>query len=205
MTGFAYLLIGSPRLYDRVQKIFGLEDVRRRIARALSSLEPGSLLDVGAGTGNFYPVVPAGFEYIALDRDETKLRHLRQKFPNARTVCASGTDIPFEDRGVDYTLCVAVSHHLADNELDRLIAELARVTRYKLVFVDALNVPRVMSRLLWAGDRGTHPRSLDVLSRALEQCFVFEQIECFRIHHSYFMAVAAVRIPELPSRDEPGA
>lgn len=190
---FAERLLGSPRLYDRVQRIFGLEELREQVASALAQLEPGTLLDVGAGTANFYPVVPAGFEYTALDVDERKLSRLRQKFPEVRTVHASGTELPFGDAEFDYALCVDVSHHLLDDELDRLIAELARVSRRKLVFVDALNVPRRTSKLIWAIDRGSHPRPLDALRRALDSSFTLERFDTFTIRHVYVLAVGVPR------------
>jgi ubiquinone/menaquinone biosynthesis C-methylase UbiE len=186
-------VLDSPRLYDRVQKIFGLDELRRRVGSVLAHLDPGILLDVGAGTANFYSVVPDDFEYIALDPDDKKLMRVRQKYPDVQTVLGSGTRLPFNDAEIDYTLCIDVSHHLRDDALEQLVDELARITRRKLIFVDALEAPRPVSKLLWAIDRGSHPRSLDALRRRLEQRFIFEQFGVFTIQHAYMMAVAAVR------------
>jgi ubiquinone/menaquinone biosynthesis C-methylase UbiE len=186
-------VLDSPRLYDRVQKIFGLDELRRRVGSVLAHLDPGILLDVGAGTANFYSVVPDDFEYIALDPDDRKLMRVRQKYPDVQTVHGSGTHLPFSDAEIDYTLCIDVSHHLHDDELERLVNELARITRRKLIFVDALETPRLVSKLLWTIDRGSHPRSLDALRHRLEQRFFFEQFGVFTIQHAYMMVVAAVR------------
>jgi ubiquinone/menaquinone biosynthesis C-methylase UbiE len=194
-------LLGSPRLYDRVQKIFGLDELRRRVGAALAQFEPGTLLDVGAGTANFYSVVPDDFEYIALDVDERKLSRVRQRFPDVRTVRGSGTDVPLGDASVDYTLCVDVSHHLDDDELKQLIHELARITGRKLLFVDALRVPHLPNRLFWALDRGNHPRPADALRRELGRHFALQRFETFKIHHVYAIAVA---IPRPPKSDVPG-
>jgi SAM-dependent methyltransferase len=205
VTALADRVLESPRLYDRVQRIFGLYEVREKVADVLLSLEPGTVLDVGAGTGNFYPVIPAEFEYIALDVDDKKLGRIREKYHGIRTVKASGTEIPFADAAVDHTLCIAVSHHLTDVEFDRLVFELARVTRQKLVFVDALNVPRLRSRALWSIDRGSHPRSVDVLRRTLERRFAIEQIEIFTIHHRYAIVVASTPMVKTDRGKEPPA
>jgi Methyltransferase domain len=183
-------VLGSPRLYDHVQEFFGLDELRRQVADVLASLEPGTLLDVGAGTAGFYPVVPVDFEYIALDVDERKLVRVREKFPKVRTVHGSGTNIPFADATVDYTLCVDVSHHLDDEEFEQLVTELARVTRRKLVFLDALRAPRLANRLFWALDRGSHPRAAVALRLVLERHFDLERFGTFRIHHVYAIAVA---------------
>jgi ubiquinone/menaquinone biosynthesis C-methylase UbiE len=189
-------LLGSPRLYDRVQAIFGLDELRRRVMPAVARLEPGKLLDVGAGTGNFYSIIPNSFEYIGLDPDERKLVRFREKFAGVRTVRGSGTELPFDDAEVDYTLCIDVSHHLVDDDLGRLVDELARVTRKKLIFVDALKVPRFASTVLWAIDRGSHPRPLDALLTALQRRFEFDVFEVFAIHHVYLMAVGRVVRPD---------
>jgi Methyltransferase domain len=186
-------ILGSPKLYDRVQNTFGLDELRRTVAPVLARLEPGALMDVGAGTANLYPVVPADLEYIAVDVDQRKLELAAEKFPGIRTVHASGTKLPVDDAAVEYTLCVDVSHHLLDDELDDLAGELARVTRRTLVFVDALRVPRLASTLLWKIDRGSHPRPLEAVRAALERRFVLDELDVFTIHHTYVMAVARPR------------
>jgi SAM-dependent methyltransferase len=192
-VNFAERILGDPRLYDRVQKTFGLDRLRARVAPVLAGLEPGTLLDVGAGTANFYPVVPETLEYTALDPDERKLEGIRAKYPQVGTVLASGTSIPLEDDAVDHSLCVDVSHHLPDGELDAFFAEIARVTRRTLVFVDALRKPRLASRLLWLLDRGSHPRPLAPLRAAIERRFEIERLEEFTIQHAYVLVVARPR------------
>jgi ubiquinone/menaquinone biosynthesis C-methylase UbiE len=192
-VNFAERILGDPRLYDRVQTTFGLNRLRARVAPVLAALEPGTLLDVGAGTANFYPVVPATLEYVALDVDPRKLDGLRTKHPDVRTILASGTTMPLEDDAVDHALCVDVSHHLADDELDAFFAEIARVTRRTLVFVDALRKPRLASRLLWLLDRGSHPRPLPPLREAIERSFEVVRLEEFTIQHAYVLVVASPR------------
>jgi SAM-dependent methyltransferase len=188
-------VLGDPRLYDCVQRIFGIDEIRRRITEVLKRLEPGTLLDVGAGTAGFYPLLPAGFEYLALDVDDRKLSRAREKFPEVRTLHGSGADMPLADAAVDYTLCVDVSHHLDDDELQQLVRELARVTGRKLVFVDALAVPRLANKLFWSIDRGSYPRAAHMLRLALERHFTLERFDTFKIHHVYAIAVG---IPVTP-------
>jgi len=193
VTPLVERVLGDPRLYDRVQKTFGLDRLRARVAPVLAELEPGTLLDVGAGTANFYPVVPPTLAYTALDVDERKLEGLRAKYPEVPTILASGTGIPVENDAFDHALCVDVSHHLRDDELDPFLAELARVTRRTLVFVDALKLARLPSRLLWTLDRGSHPRPLEPLRAALERQFELRRVETFTIQHAYVLAVGAPR------------
>src|SRR6266498_2712320 len=116
LTALAERVLGSPRFYDWIQRIVGLEELRQRVANVLGHLEQGTVLDVGAGTGSFYPIVPPQLEYVALDVDERKLARIRHRFPNARTVAGSGTELPFGDHAVDYSVCIDVSHHLDDRD-----------------------------------------------------------------------------------------
>jgi len=89
---------------------------------------------------------------------------------------------------------MAVAHHLKDAELRQALQEIARVIRHKLVFLDPVDCPaRPLSRLLWSIDRGSFPRSPEVLRRFLEERYALEQAEVFTVLHSYFVCVAKPR------------
>jgi hypothetical protein len=45
-------------LYDAVQRAAGMERLRRRLSPILGRLGSGTLLDVGAGTGSLYELLP---------------------------------------------------------------------------------------------------------------------------------------------------
>ena len=53
-AGLKEHILGNAALYDAVQRLAGIERVRRQLAPVLGGLRPGRLLDVGAGTGAFY-------------------------------------------------------------------------------------------------------------------------------------------------------
>jgi SAM-dependent methyltransferase len=182
-------ILGNAVLYDAVQRAAGIGRLRHRLAPVLSRLEPGRLLDVGAGTGAFYGLVPPHVEYVPLDVDARKLERLRVKHRHITGVVASGTELPFESASFDYALCVNVAHHLADADLELTLAELARVTGRKLVFVDPLRLGRITSRLLWSVDRGSHPRTYEQLVERLSRRFAPLQAEAFTILHGYLLFV----------------
>jgi SAM-dependent methyltransferase len=184
-------ILGNAVLYDGIQRVAGVEKLRQRLSPVLDRLDPGTLLDVGAGTGAFYDLVPHHVRYVPLDADRRKLDRLREKHGNVNGVVASATDLPFDDSSLDYTLCTNVSHHLSDRELDLLIAELARVTRQQLVFLDALRTPRLASRLLWRIDRGSQPRSYEQLVGVLSSRFASRRLEILTYLHTYVLFVGA--------------
>jgi hypothetical protein len=72
-----------------------------------------------------------------------------------------------------------------------MLDELRRVTRERVVFVDAVVSPRLTSRALWRYDRGRHPRSADVLKRELEARFEVVAAEEYTILHRYLLARAS--------------
>ena len=75
------------------------------------------------------------------------------------SLLGDGTQIGLRDKSVDYGQCIAVTHHLTDAQLPKLVAELARVVRKKLFFLDALDTDAWQSTLMWKYDRGSNPRT----------------------------------------------
>jgi ubiquinone/menaquinone biosynthesis C-methylase UbiE len=182
-------ILGNAVLYDAVQRAAGLERLKRRLAPSLGRLGPGVLLDVGAGTGSFYDLVPSHVEYVPLDIDKGKLHRLGQKYGGIDGVVASATALPFDRASFDYTLCTNVAHHLSDGDLAVMLAELGRVTRLQTIFVDPIRGHRLASRLLWSIDRGSYPRSKEELIETLSSRFATQQSETFTILHSYLLFV----------------
>jgi len=180
----------EPIVYDVVQQAFGARESRRRVEGVLRRLSPGSVLDVGAGTGAYASAVPASAEYLGLDVDEAKLERLRRKHPGRATMRGDATALPLPDRSFDVALCIAVAHHLPDGALERMIAELARVVAGSLVFLEPLQDERLASRVLWRIDRGTFPREEGALLAVLRSRFSIVSAETYRIAHRYLLCVA---------------
>jgi SAM-dependent methyltransferase/uncharacterized protein YbaR (Trm112 family) len=178
-------LAARPSVYDCLQDLAGAKEVRERVAHRLADANARTVLDIGAGTGTLADQLPPDTTYVWLDNDPAKLDGFFARRDDIVGVVADGTRIPFRDAAVDYAVCVNVSHHLRDAELRRLIAEVGRVAREGLVFVDAVATPRLRSRLLWRYDRGARPRTIERLLGAMRSVFEVVEVESFRIHHDY--------------------
>jgi SAM-dependent methyltransferase len=186
-------IVAAPAVYNFVQRLAGVEQNRRRLRTVLQPIT-GVLLDVGAGTGNYVDLLPPGARYLWFDNDVQKLGGFLRKHGRQAAILGDAAALPIRERGVDYAMSVAVSHHLTDEQLDRFLASIARICRRGFVFLDALDQPHsLVSRLLWRYDRGSHPRTAEVLHARLEQHFVIEREERYRIYHSYLLCVAAPR------------
>lgn len=188
-------LLTGPRVYDLVQNAAGAAAVRRRLAPHVRSFARSRVLDVGAGTGGYIGTVPDSAEYVALDLDPLKLARLTAKHPRVTTVVGDAARLEFPAGSFDHALVMMLAHHLDDDGLEGLVEGLRRIVRGTVVFVDPLRSPALRSRLLWAIDRGSFPRSADELRSALGRGFTFDHEERFRIHHAYYLCVARPRLP----------
>jgi len=91
----------------------------------------GSVLDVGCGTGALARRVRgAGYDVVGVDPSKGMLAALRGRAPSVDSVAASGMALPFASDRFDLVYCVAVMHHIAEEEdVRQLLAEMVRVTR----------------------------------------------------------------------------
>jgi ubiquinone/menaquinone biosynthesis C-methylase UbiE len=192
---FLYKLLhyaaAKPWVYDQIQTVFGLKQTQQRLAPYLAETYGKILLDVGAGTGLYRSLVPETARYIWLDIDSEQLEGFQRRQTPYAALVGDGTRLCLRDHSVDYVLCIALSHHLSDEQLPRLVSELARVSREKMIFLDALDYPdSLVSRLLWKYDRGGFPRSAAALLFAIEAKFEIEQIEQYKVYHHHLLCIA---------------
>lgn len=190
-SGVLGRVVGSPLLYNALQRLCGARHTLRRLRPLLADTAGQRVLDVGAGTGIALSLLPEQTRYIWLDTDTAKLRGVRTPGARARAIVGDATRLPLRDRCVDVALCLAMSHHLSDARLEAMLGELARVVDRRLIFLDALVVGNsIRSRLLWAIDRGRHPRTLDTLRAAIERRFEIVTLEEYAVHHRYVLCTA---------------
>ena len=167
----------------------------------LAQVDHVTLLDIGAGTGVMAGLVPPNTRYVWLDNDTNKLRGLLSKDIDCLAVLGDATRLPIHDGSADWTLMIEVSHHISDDVLDSCLAEAARVTGRRFVFVDAIRGARIRSRLMWNLDLGRFPRPEPTILGALERHFHLERVEGFRgVNHDHVLALCVPRqTPESPA------
>jgi len=198
LTSLLHRIVAHPAVYDLIQRMFGAQHNLKKIRALMANAGAITVLDVGAGTGNGLQVLPDQAKYLWLDNDEQKLAGLRRTGRLWFAILGSATAIPLGDHSVDLTLCMAMSHHLDDCQVDELFSELARVSRGRLMFLDAVERPdSLISRLLWKYDRGSHPRRAATLRRMVQERFQIEHEEEYSIYHTYWLCSA--RVPTIRS------
>jgi SAM-dependent methyltransferase len=188
LRAIAHRIVAHPAVYDRVQAAAGAAAVRQRLAPFLADAT-GPLLDIGGGTGLAAEIVPPAAQHVVLDPDPRKREGVRRTGRSELVVAGDGTRLPFAARSIDTALCVAVAHHLDDDQARALFREAARVTARRFVFHDPVVTHRLTSKVLWHFDRGSHPRPWYVLEEWMERYFTVEHVERYTIHHTYVLLV----------------
>jgi len=180
-------------VYDRIQDVVGAGEVYRRVGRHLAGeRSPYWLLDVGGGTGRTRRLLSGTARYVCLDIEGPKLAQLRRTGRTGAPIQGDATRMPFQTASVDVVVCVDVSHHLTDSELDAVLGEVQRVLHPSghLVFLDAVLNDRWIGRTLWSLDRGSHPRRATELRAAVMRAFRIRDEEQFRLAHEYLLLVS---------------
>ena len=149
---------------------------QRLLARLLAKhrLDQSLVLDVPCGYGRFTPLFcRLGITAIGADVDAAMV-HLAAD--NHRLCCpghwvqASVFALPFADNTFDGVVCVRLLHHrYSDAERQRILGELARVTRRVVIFTFYRFTPLHASTRRWRGGRVRHGMLTLARLRALVQ------------------------------------
>ena len=120
----------------------------------LGELPPrASLLDVGTGLGDIPQRArevadESGIELHAfgLDSAEELARASRQAVEHA--VCGNALELPFASRSIDIVMCSQLLHHFSRPDAVRLLREMDRVARIRVIVSD-LRRSRIAAAGLW--------------------------------------------------------
>jgi len=184
-------IASNPHIYELIQFLAGARPTYRRIACQAAMLAPSSLvLDLGGGTGLYRDAWAAAGIYINLDLDMLKLRRFIKRVKDSNAILADGTCLPFKENNIDAVACIFVSHHLSDRALEEMIHESCRVLRRGGTFLllDAVWAPKCcLGKLLWKYDRGSYPRTAEVLNNVILKEYTVIHCERYVIYHEYVL------------------
>jgi len=102
--------------------------LRQRLEETIELIpaEARSILDVGCGSGNLVNRLcsdPSRY-VVGVDSSNVALEHVR-----AHRICASGSELPLQDKAFDIVLCCEVLEHLPDVMIQAFVGEMVRVSK----------------------------------------------------------------------------
>lgn len=161
-------VLSHPAVYDAMQDMMGARRVRRELVTEFIRPAPGfRVLDIGCGTAEILPFLPASVEYWGYDISAPYIEAARQRFGARGTFfCKNLTQ---EDLRTlpkfDAVLAIGVLHHLNDEEAAGLVglAREALAERGRLVTIDPCFAQgqNPIARFLIAKDRGQNVRDAE--------------------------------------------
>lgn len=154
----------------------GSRALRRHLRPLLSHTEPILLLDVGTGNGRTLDGLlrwardwGRRWDGVGVDRSAVVAR-IAARESRAPTVRGDALALPFDTGSVHVALCTLTLHHFPDAEAVRLLRELKRVARHRVLVNDLERHPlnhlaaRLLALTLWRNNRLTrHDGPLSVL------------------------------------------
>ncbi len=133
---------------QRVNRYLG--DARALRQTVLAEIERAglrsfSLLDVGAGSGELLRIAArwaaetsrAGV-FTGLEINERSARAILEESPALpiKAVRGDALRLPFDDASFDYVICSLMTHHFRDEDVVRVLQEMARVARSRVFVID---------------------------------------------------------------------
>jgi SAM-dependent methyltransferase len=146
----------TPEEYDRFLREIRLVNRFAGDNRALKNsllkeierenLTEFSVLDVGAGSGELLRVI-AKFarrqkrkaNLFGLELHPRSARAILEEsrgFAEIASISGDGLNLPFAENAFDYAICSLFTHHFTDENVVRILQELARVARRKIFVID---------------------------------------------------------------------
>ena len=127
----------------RANALFGgTSSAMVELKQALKEVPPqATLLDVGTGLGDIpcrarAVARAAGVELTPVGLDSANALASASRSSVSFSVCADARELPFADNSVDIVMCSQVLHHFAGKDALRLLREMNRVARVRVIVSD---------------------------------------------------------------------
>lgn len=148
----------NPAIYTFLRKIIENNFKSHRLVIADELPNPGLLLDVPCGIGEF-SVFFDHDDYLGVDISENYVGYAKKKY-GKRFLVGDATRLNLGDGTFDSVLVSSFFHHLNEEDVDRVLGEIYRVLKKdgKFVLIEAVPGKNFVSRALQRYDVGVNIR-----------------------------------------------
>lgn len=168
----------NPYLFNFLQRVCNLGDLRQPLAARLRASAQDSILDVGCGTG-LYSTLAKG-RYLGIDLNESYIKYARSKYGNddKRFMVGDVTNLDTKGELFDKTLYLAMLHHFGEEDNLKILERISALTRQQILILD-LTIPEKstpLQKFFLKVERGQYLRSLGEQLRIIEKVLHIKEV-----------------------------
>lgn len=182
---YAQALLDSPRVFAAFRFLLvGRQAATHALLRRYLDVRAGErVLDVCCGIGEFAEDVEA--EYVGIDlnpRFVTTAIARNARSTGKRFIVMDALHMEFADKSFDCCIFINGLHHFSDEAGTYLLREIRRVTRRRVVIIDADGTPSgLLRRILLSADRGEWMRTSQALGGLVAKVLPVRRVERFDV------------------------
>ena len=190
-----------PAVYQTFQSVGGFFGARVQSIAEYLPLKAGDyVIDIGCGPGYIIKHLQHGIKYTGFDIDQSYIDHARSKFSDRGNFECRLFDetVAKEFTGTDYVIMNGVMHHIADDDLKRLLWNIRTALRPggMLFVLEACYRPGQNAFAKWMldNDRGEHIRNEEgyraILSEVFEEVRMIIREDYARVPYTFAVGLA---------------
>lgn len=161
----------NPYLFNFLQRVCNLGDLRCHVEAMLDASCEDSLLDVGCGTG-LYSTLAKG-RYLGIDLNGSYIRYATRRYGDRQKSFLAGDITRLDTQGeqFDNTLYLAMLHHFSAEENIRILEKVSLITKKKILILDLTvpEKPNFFQDFFLRVERGKYVRPLSEQLKIIEK------------------------------------
>ena len=140
--------------------LFGLYRKRIAVIRSFGITENTSIIDVACGTGQYSAITENKYLGVDISKKYTDTANRIYETDKKKFLCADANTAAIQDASYDAALLIDATHHLSNQENQKLLATLNRVASQSVIICDPIKQKPInlIGRFLCALDRGNYIR-----------------------------------------------
>jgi len=186
-------ILDNAFVFNLVRSVTDSRDnLLKIVQKELAVKEDEKIIDIGCGLGNFSQATPGDYTGIDLNKSFIKFAKKKYRNKNKKFLVMDATKLPYSNNNFDKSMFLSMLHHFSEEENQKVLKELARVTKKYIVILDTLPTKKFVAGFLVKMDRGNYIRPLEEQLIILKKHFKI--ISC--IKHNAFLSYHSLIICE---------